>query len=237
MNKNGVYDDWLKEGVEPSTYGDYLTDEYDDKNNFIVPATPSGFYVYCILGFAFDMMQGWIDKFINDYFILSCDPKSLDKFWGVSYGLPRPTLPNSGRLLSDEEYRRYLYLRQCQLLTLQDIQINMDKCFAFDNYYCYFGEEAVGEYWYVVDHLNYESIESDGSNLHKNSEDTTNDYIIDFEHSEGDVLKIPSHLRSSTLKNYNIINIPYQGWDSEYLEFLEQFISVKGNLRIREYML
>ena len=230
----GVYDDWLKEGVEPSTYGDFLTDEYDDKNNFLVPATPTGFYVYCILGFAFDMMQDWINKFLNDYFILSCDPTSLDKFWGVSYGLPRPRLPHSNRLLTDEEYRRYLYLRQCQLLTEQDILINMDKCFAFDDNYCYL--EQQGDYFHTVDHLNYESIEANGSNLQKNTEDTSANYIIDFEHSETEVLTIQSHLRSSNVDTFNVIMIPYQGWDAEYLEFIEQFISIKGNLQIKEYL-
>ena len=34
-----------------------------------------------------------------------------------------------------------------------------------------------------------------------------------------------------------VINIPFNDWDSEFLSYLEQFISVKGNIMIKEFHL
>ena len=95
-----------------SYYGDMLCDEYDDKCNFINPQSPTGFYIYHIIGDGLDIMSDLCSKFMNDFSILTADTKGLDKFWGVSYNLPRPTLPISERLLTDEEYKIYLYLTE-----------------------------------------------------------------------------------------------------------------------------
>ena len=73
-------------------YGDLIVSEYDDKGNFMTPPTPTGYYVYHILGDGFDLMSEMCTQFMNDFSILTASTKSLDNFWGVSYNMPRPLL-------------------------------------------------------------------------------------------------------------------------------------------------
>lgn len=218
---------------DTSFNGDLIVDEYDDHNNFIGTNTPSGFLVYHLLGDGFDLMAEQCSKFMNDFSILSASASSLDKFWGVSYNMPRPTLPTSERKLSDEEYRVYLYLRNCRLLTREDLLINMQKCFGLDDYEIVLSDEAF--YLEASDHPNYEAEDTISSNLHKRDDDTTLHFVTDFANDETTEL-IEGGL-SEQGELMTVINIPFNNWDSEFLEFMEQFVSVKGNLKIKEYHL
>ena len=218
---------------DTSLNGDLIVDEYDDHNNFVGTNTPSGFLVYHLLGDGFDLMAEQCSKFMNDFSILSASASSLDKFWGVSYNMPRPTLPTSERKLSDEEYRVYLYLRNCRLLTREDLLINMQKCFGLDDYEIVLSDEAL--YLEATDHPNYEAEDTISSNLHKRDDDTTLHFVTDFANDETTEL-IEGGL-SEQGELMTVINIPYNDWDSEFLEFMEQFVSVKGNLKIKEYHL
>lgn len=222
--KNKMYDD-------SSFYGDRICDEYDDKNNLMVPETPAGFLIYKIVGGVFDDMQEMVSKFLRDCDILSADASSLDKFWGVSYDMPRPTLPLSGRLLSDDEYRVYLYLRNCQLITRLDIRLACEKCFAVDDYEIYISESD--DYLESVDHIHYISREYNGSNLQKRSDDESNQFVTDFDDDE-DVARIYSKL-AEVGANQKVINIPYNGWGIEFLHFLGKFLTIDNSLAIREY--
>ena len=216
--------------------GDLIVDEYDDHNNFVGTETPSGFYIYHILGDAFDLMAEQCSKFMNNFSLLSADDSSLDKFWGVSYGMPRPKI-NKGtqneRYLTDDEYRVYLYLRNCRLMTREDLLINMGKCFGLDDYEIVLSDEAF--YLEASAHPNYEAEEIISSNLHKRDDDTTLHFVTNFDADET-TEKIESGL-SEQGELMTVINIPFKNWDSEFLEFLEQFVSVKGNLKIKEYRL
>ena len=218
---------------DTSFNGDLIVDEYDDHNNFIGTNTPSGFLVYHLLGDGFDLMAEQCSKFMNDFSILSASASSLDKFWGVSYNMPRPTLPTSERKLSDEEYRVYLYLRNCRLLTREDLLINMGKCFGLDDYEIVLSDESF--YLEATDHPNYEAEDTISSNLHKRDDDTTLHFVTDYSNDETTEV-IESGL-SEEGELVIVINIPYNEWDAEFLEFLEQFVSVKGNLKIKEYHL
>ena len=376
---------------DTSFYGDRIFDEYDDKNNFIGTTTPSGFYVYHILGDGFDIMSEQCSKFLNDCSILSADASSLDSYWGLSYNMPRPLLyegqkaeylfedltgdltkysgadsrvttssangvitltwvsgtylfwanadgstefdytgdftvefdvvsngqnssiqiydnsatiyysrymsvfnsncppchfkivkdgqifrtyidgveksqgyvesnitqpcrvgfrsnTNSSfqfrnfkiyrgedkeRPLNDDEYRVYLYLRNCRLLTREDLLINMGKCFGLDDYEIVLSDEAF--YLESSDHPNYEAEDTISSNLHKRDDDTTLHFVTDFANDETTEL-IEGGL-SEQGELMTVINIPFNNWDSEFLEFMEQFVSVKGNLKIKEYHL
>ena len=215
---------------DTSFVGDMIVDEYDDRNNFFKPYSPTGFYFYHILGDGFDLISEMQSKFLNDLDLLSADSSSLDKFWGVSYNMPRPSI--NGRLLTDEEYRIYLYLRNCRLVTAEDLLINFEKCFHVDNYEVYITNDT--SYFYVVDHPNYESATTDTSNIAKTNDDDTRDFIIDHDHATSDVLKIESNL-SSKDETIQVINIPNQNWDSAFLDLLVPYISLKGNVQIREY--
>lgn len=216
-----------------SFYGDMIFDEYDDKNNLMNPETPVGFLFYHIIGDGFDKMSDMSSKFLNDFSILSADASSLDKYWGISYNLPRPTLPDSGRLLSDEEYRVYLYLLNCRLITVEDILINFQKCFGLDDNEVYLSEET--NYLEATDHLSYEAEETVTSNLHKREDDNTKHFITTFDEDED--TEVFESLISTIESEVTIINIPYQNWDSEFLQFIQPFISIKGNLEVREYSL
>lgn len=218
---------------DTSYYGDLLVDEYDDKCNFIGTNTPMGYLAYHLLGDGFDLMSELCSKFMNDFSILTADTRGLDNFWGVSYNLPRPTLPNSERLLTDEEYKIYLYLRNCRLITKDDLLVNFDKCFGVDDYEIVLSDES--QYLQAVDHLSYEAETTVGSNIHKRDDDSTLHFVTDYENDETTEL-IEGGL--STEENLvTVINIPYQEWDKEFLEFMEQYISVKGNIKIKEYHL
>lgn len=217
---------------DTSFNGDLIVDEYDDKNNFIGTITSSGFYVYHILGDSFDLMAEQCSQFMQDFSILTASASSLDNFWGVSYNMPRPKLP-SERELSDDEYRVYLYLRNCQLLTREDLLINFTKCFGFDDYEIFFTTET--NYLETSDHLSYEADVTVSSNLHKRSDDTTLHFVTDFASDETTAL-IEGGL-SIVEEVVEVINIPSNDWDGEFLSFLEQFVSVKGNIKIKEYAL
>lgn len=218
---------------DTSFYGDMIFDEYDDKNNLMNPETPVGFLFYHILGDGFDKMSDMSSKFLNDFSILSAEASSLDKYWGISYNLPRPTLPDSGRLLSDEEYRVYMYLLNCRLITVEDILINFNKCFGLEGKEVYLSEET--NFLEATDHLSYESEETLSSNLHKREDDNTKHFITTFDEDD-DTEVFESHL-STVEETVTVINIPPNGWESEFLKFLEPFIGIKGNLKIKEYVL
>ena len=214
-------------------YGDMIFDEYDDKNNLMNPETVVGFLFYHILGDGFDKMSDMCSKFLNDFNILSADASSLDKYWGISYNLPRPTLPVSGRLLTDEEYRVYMYLLNCRLITVEDILINFNKCFGLEDKEVYLSEET--NFLEATDHLSYEAEETVTSNLHKREDDNTIHFITTFDEDED--TQVFESLLSTSEETVTVINIPFNNLDSEFLKFLEPYISIKGNLGIKEYSL
>lgn len=217
---------------DTSFYGDMIVNDYDEQNNFMNPVSPMGFLVYHLLGDGFDMMTEACTDFLNDISVLTANVKGLDNFWGISYNLPRPIL--NSEPISDEEYKVYLYLRNCRLLTREDLEICFNNCFAVGDYTVYFSEET--NYLNVVDHNHYESLVTDESNLAKNNLDVSNEYIINQANSGADVMGLES-LLSEDEEKITVINIPSQNWSEDFLTFLEQFISVKGNLQIREYQL
>lgn len=217
---------------DSSFYGDLICNDYDEQNNFINPPSPMGFLVYILLGYGLDLMTDYCNQFMNDTSILTADTRGLDNFWGISYNMPRPSI--NGRLLTDEEYKIYLYLRNCRLMTREDIETCFNKCFGIDDYTVYFSYET--NYMGLVDHNNYESLDTVSSNLKKNSEDSSNEYIIDFANSSTDVQTLQGYL-SELEASVIVINIPYNNYDAAFLELLEQYISVKGNVKIKEFNL
>ncbi len=170
-----------------SLTGDEICDyHYDIENNFMNPPSPTGFFIYKIIGGCFDWLGDLIAQFRNDYSILDCsigsveivngfpeEPNinhtyyvtqytttggsftkysyvdgewvsetvtgdvlnSLDVFWGRSYNLIRPTISYTDddtytRVLSDEDYRIYLYLKNHQLLTMKDLLVAFGNAFG-----------------------------------------------------------------------------------------------------------
>lgn len=169
------------------------------------------------------------DDYNRIQFSINANTTYTQKFKNfVIYDMDTP----STRPMTDEEYRIYLYLRNCRLLTMEDLEINFNKCFAYDDYEVYFSTET--NYFDVVDHINYQSNENITSNITKNVNDDTNEYLIDFENESEDV-KIIEGMLSKIEEEILIINIPFNNYDSNFLQFLEPYISVKGNVKIKEY--
>ena len=217
---------------DTSFTGDLIVDEYDEQNNFMNPESSMGFLVYHLLGDGFDIMSEAETQFMNDTDILSADSRGLDMFWGLSYNMPRPNI--NGRLLTDDEYKIYLYLRNCQLLTRQDIETCFNKCFGVDDYGIYFSTDT--NYLHTVDHLDYESEDTINSNLARNNEDDSDEYIIDYTNPLEDVKGLEG-FQSTEEDEIIIINVPYNGYDEDFLELLIPYISIKGNVLIKEYNL
>ena len=263
-----------------SLTGDEICDyHYDIENNFMNPPSPTGFFIYKVIGGAFDWLGDLITQFRIDYSILDCsvgsveivngfpeEPNikhtyyvpqyttstdacftkysyvndewvsetvtddvlnSLDVFWGRSYNLIRPTISYTDddtytRVLSDEEYRIYLYLKNHLLLTMKDLLV------AFTNA---FGSAETGTTLlnsiHTVDHRKYDVPQFSNDTLKAyDDEDTdiTTDLLVD---KEG-VNLVYNRLAQGTIS----IQIPDDGWDENFLSLLEEFISIKGNILI-----
>lgn len=254
---------------------------YDIENNYMNPPSPTGFFMYKILGGCFDWINDLISQFRNDYSILDCDVgtveivavfpdepdtshvyyvpnytttggsftkytyngtswssetvtgeilNSLDTFWGRSYNLIRPIISyvsegdTYSRSLSDDEYRIYLYLRNHQLLTMKDLLV------AFGNA---FGGAEVStttlNTLHFVDHKKYDNPPFSNTTLAAYDEDDP-DTLTDKLTDKSGVYTLVDKLATGTVT----INIPYNGWDEHYLSFLEEYVSIKGNVLIAE---
>ena len=263
-----------------SLTGDEICDYYYDiENNLINPPTPTGYFIYKIVGGAFDWLNDLVNQFRIDISILDCNVgnveivnsfpeepdvshtyyvtnyttsigsftkysyvdgewvtetvtddilNSLDVFWGRSYNLVRPHLSydSSGntytRVLSDDEYRIYLYLKEHQLLTMKDLLVAFGNAFGSAEV-----TTTILNSIHTVDHKAYDNPSFSNVTLaaYDNSDtDVITDKLVD--RSGVDVVN--DRLAQGVVS----ILIPNEGWDEHYLSFLESFISVKGNILI-----
>ena len=118
-----------------SMNGELICDEYLPEGNPMNPESPFGLFLYLIIGGGFDEMDNMTSTFINDCDVISANANSLDRFYGASLGMPRPVIVenNTERLLTDKEYRAYLYLRNCQLVTRLDLLSAFGHCMGDNN--------------------------------------------------------------------------------------------------------
>ena len=264
-----------------SLTGDEICDyHYDIENNFMNPPSPTGYFIYKVIGGAFDRLNDLVTQFRIDYSILDCNVgsveivngfpeeadtnhayyvpqyttstdacftkysyvdgewvsetvtddvlNSLDVFWGRSYNLVRPHLSYTSdgttytRVLSDEEYRIYLYLKNHQLLTMKDLLV------AFTNA---FGSAETGTTLsnsiHTVDHKKYDTPPFSNITLAAYDDEDT-DIITDALVDKSGVNVINDRLAQGQIT----IIIPNEGWDNHFLKLLESFISIKGNILI-----
>lgn len=220
-----------------SMNGEIICDEYLPENNPVNPESSFGWFIYLIIGGGFDKMDEMDNTFLNDCDIMSTSSKRLDKFYGATFNLPRPTIIEDGtsRLLTDKEYAVYLYLRNSQLLTRLDLLTVFGHCMGDDSSEKKFNGVSISKepnkQLYTVDHLHYTSPETQSSNIGKNSDDDLNHIVK--QGSTEEVYTIPGLMQYSG--EYIIyVNIPHANWSSSFLAFLTEFISIKGNVLIRE---
>ena len=263
-----------------SLTGDEICDyHYDIENNFMNPPSPTGYFIYKVIGGAFDWLNDLIAQFRIDYSILDCsvgsveivngfpeEPNtnhtyyvtnyttsggsftkytydgsewvsetvtadvlnSLDVFWGRSYNLIRPYLSyihdgdTYSRVLTDEEYRIYLYLKNHQLLTMKDLLEAFTNAFRSAET----GTSILNSI-HTVDHKEYDNPAFSNVTLAAYDNDDTNvvtDKLVD----KSGVDVINDRLAQGVIS----IFIPDNGWDEHFLTFLESFISIKGNILI-----
>lgn len=265
-----------------SLVGDEICDYYYDiENNLMNPPSPTGFFIYKIIGGAFDWLNDLIVQFRIDYSILDCNVgtveivasfpsepdtshtyyvpnytttggsftkyayngstwdsstvtgevvNSLDTFWGRSYNLIRPLLSyvSDGntytRMLTDEEYRIYLYLRKHQLLTMKDLLVAFTNAFGG-------AEETVTTLNSIstVNHKSYDNPAFSNTTLSAYDNDDP-DIVTDKLVDKTGVYTVKDKKATGTIT----ITIPNGGWDEHYLTFLEEYISIKGNILISE---
>ena len=222
-----------------SMNGEIICDEYLPENNPINPESPFGWFIYMIIGRGFDLIDEMSNEFINDLDITSADTKKLDRFYGANFGLPRPTIPDGAteRLLTDKEYAAYLYLRNCQLLTRLDLMSSFSHCMGDetldDPYNGVTVTDELNDKWHTVDHLHYTSPDDDpSSNIGRDSSSDKN-VIVNHDSTEEGVYTIPGET-SYTGEYITYVNVPAADWSPAFFDFLTEFISIKGNVFIRE---
>ena len=235
-----MYDKLLVNGEEfISSNGEIICDEYLPENNPVNPESSFGWFIYLVIGGAFDKMDEMTTKFLNDLDLMSASPRILD-ITGANQGYPRPTIVDNGteRALTDKEYAVYLYLRNSQLLTKLDLLCVFGHCMGDDTSDNDYGGVTVTKeknaQWQTVDHLHYTSPETPGSNIGKNSNDDHN-YIVK-QGSQEEVYTIPG-MTNYTGEYVTVVNIPHADWSNAFLSFLTEFISIKGNVLIREVVI
>ena len=185
-------------------------------------------------------MDNMINQYLNDCDIISADPSRLDKYYGKSLNLPRPEIIEDGnsRYLTDKEYAVYLYLNTCQLLTELDLLTCVGHCMGDDTLDTNYGGVTItrelNHIWFAVDHLHYVSPSTDGSNIGK-YEVGDMDYIVNHDNTD-DVYRVPGE-SSFTGTYVTYVNVPYGDWSGAFLLFLVDFISIKGNVLVREVIL
>lgn len=222
-----------------SMNGEIICDEYLPDNNPVNPESSFGWFIYMIIGGAFDKMDEMTNTFLNDCDIISANPNSLDKFWGASLGLPRPKIIENSteRYLTDKEYAVYLYLRKSQLITRLDLLSVFGHCMGDENSDDIYSNVTVtdepNEQFQAVDHLHYTSPSDDPtSNIARNNQDDEN-YIVNHASNDDDVYRIAGQ-KSYTGDIVTVVNVPANDWSPAFLDFLTEYISIKGNVQIRE---
>ena len=152
----------------------------------------------------------------------------LDIFWGRPYKLLRPHLSYQGeeetliRALSDREYKVYLYLKKHQLLTRKDLIVAFTNAFGGAEI-----TETILETIHTVDHCRYDNPPYSNATL-KAYDPADKDITTDQLRDQEDVYLVYNKLQKGIIS----IIIPDGGWDERFLLFLEDFISIKGNIKI-----
>lgn len=265
-----------------SLNGDIICEDYYDvSNNLMNPESPVGYFLYKVIGCAFDELDQLVNQFRIDLSILDCNVGSnqvvdsvpetfddgvtyyvpvytsnakevfrkyvssddyvlvgnvknaLDRFWGRSYGFVRPSISyvQDGviyhRLLTDKEYKIYLYLRNHQLLTRKDIIVAFNNAFNTD-------DESIElttanlDNASMVNHKQYDNPSFTNNTLSKYDDSDSN--CITDKLNNSDV-----NLVSDKITQSNVIMIVVPGeWDKNFLSFLEQYSSIKGNVLISQ---
>lgn len=231
----GVFD-WLDELVGQFRIDLSILDASVGKLEVVngFPEEPDTSHTYFVVNYTADGGDYTKYEYVDGEWVSSAFSgkvlNSLDTFWGKSYNLERPVISYTSdgvaysRLLSDTEYSIYLYLRNHQLLTMKDLLV------AFSNA---FGEASSSlstlASLHLVNHKYYDN--PNFSNETLEAYDPTDTSIITDRLTDADGVDIIIDRKTEgTIVTLNIPN----GYDEHFLSFLEEFISIKGNVVINQ---
>lgn len=204
-------------------------------SNYIVDTAPETFeeniiyYVPVYTSNEKEVFKKYIN--IDEYTYVSNVKNALDTFWGHSYGFIRPSISyvQDGvifhRLLTDEEYKIYLYLRNHRLMTKKDLIVAFSNAFNTD-------DESIQLTTFnldngsMVNHKQYDEPVFSNDSLSKYDESDINAITDMLNDSEVKLI-------SDKITQSSIIMIVVPGeWDENFLYYLEQYSSIKGNVLI-----
>ena len=162
---------------------------------------------------------------------------TLDTFWGRSYNLERPPVSYVkdgviySRMLTDDEYKRYMYLLNHRLVTRQDLLVAFQNAFGVseDDNDVSMGTMSLDD-THMVNHKYYD--DPSFTNVTLAAYDPLDEEIIvDNVHTSEDVTVVIDKKTEGTIIT---VIIPNQQWDKHFLTFLEDYISIKGNVQISQ---
>lgn len=162
---------------------------------------------------------------------------TLDTFWGNSYNLERPSLSYVqdgviySRMLTDDEYKKYMYLLNHRLVTRQDLLVAFENAFgdSEDGTDVTLGTMNLSD-THMVNHKYYDDPAFTNVTLAAYDPEDK-EIVIDDMHSSMDVNVVIDKKTPGTIIT---VIIPNQQWDKHFLTFLEDYISIKGNVKISQ---
>ena len=162
---------------------------------------------------------------------------TLDTFWGRSYNLERPHVGYVedgviySRMVTDDEYKIYLYLRNHRLMTRQDLLVAFTNAFGVseDSDDVSIGTSGLEDI-HMVNHKYYDVPPFTNVTLAAYDPEDK-EIVIDDMHSSMDVNIVIDKKTEGTIIT---VFIPNQQWDTYFLSLLEEYISIKGNVKISQ---
>ena len=138
------------------------------------------------------------------------------------------------RLLTDDEFDVYKQLLTHDFSTRENIETSINDIFEVDGNKMYFDIENL-DYLDLSSHLYYSSIPNESSNIAQNENDDSFDFIPNFARFNNDIASLDSNINKETKEGKEVIYIPENNWDEDFLSFVADYISNTEQFKIKQY--
>lgn len=171
-------------------------------------------------------------SYSSNNYVLSVK-NSLDTFYNRSFGFVRPRISyvENGvvfhRLMTDDEFKIYLYLRNHRLMTRKDIIVAFSNAFNTENETIQLTTTNLDNAS-MVDHKQYDNPPFSNDTLMRYN-DTDNDMVTDKINDSDNAFIVSDKITESSII---LIKVPGE-WDKNFLSLLEQYSSIKGNVLLQ----
>ena len=135
------------------------------------------------------------------------------------------------RLLTDNEFDVYKQLLTHDFSTRENIETSINDIFEVDGNKMYFDIENL-DYLDLSSHLYYSSIPNESSNIAQNENDDSFDFIPNFARFNNDIASLDSNINKEAKE---VIYIPENNWDEDFLSFVADYISSTEQFKIKQY--